>query len=252
MNTFEAVRLSKRFGKRSILHDVSLSLKSGQMIGLLGPNGSGKTTCFSILSGLINPDQGSIALNGVEITSLPLYQRARLGITYLPQNHSIFRGLSVIENILAILEYQEQDPQIRKNRADSLLEAFHLDHLKDFSALHLSGGEKRRLEIARCLCLQPQFLFLDEPLAGVDPIAIRDIQSLLIRLARDQSIGILMTDHNVRETLSLVDFAYVIADGHILAQGTPQSLVQQDEVKRIYLGKHFSEESHPGFIKKLD
>ena len=231
--------IGKRYKKHPVLRNVSLHVQRGEAIGLLGPNGAGKTTCFYIVSGLTHADSGQIFLDGEEITTLPMYRRARLGIGYLPQEPSIFRGLTVEENILAVLETLESDPRQRKNELNSLLEEFSISHLRDSSAVSLSGGERRRLEIARALASHPHFILLDEPLAGIDPVAVNDIRELILHL-KERGIGVLITDHNVRETLALVDRAYILHDGLVISQGAPADIVQDEEVRRVYLGKRFT------------
>jgi lipopolysaccharide export system ATP-binding protein len=234
-----ASRIGKAYKGRPVLRDISLSVNRGEAVGLLGPNGAGKTTCFYIITGLILPDHGSIALDGMEVTSLPMYRRARLGIGYLPQEASIFRGLSVENNIRAVLEVVEPDRDIREQRLDELLAEFSITHLRRTPALALSGGERRRAEIARALASQPHFILLDEPFAGVDPIAVNEIRELVSHL-RERGIGVLITDHNVRETLDIVDRAYILHDGVVLMQGTPSEIVAHKDVRRVYLGERFS------------
>ncbi len=235
----EALSLGKRFKKRPVLRDVSLRVQRGEVVGLLGPNGAGKTTCFYIVSGLIAPDYGTIRLDGEDITRLPMYRRARLGIGYLPQEASIFRGLSVSDNIRAILEASEPDRDRREAMLDDLLAEFSISHLQRTPAMALSGGERRRVEIARALAAQPQFMLLDEPLAGIDPVALGDIRDLVLHL-KDRGIGVLITDHNVRETLDVVDRAYIIHDGHVLMEGKPAEILAHEDVRRVYLGERFS------------
>ena len=234
-----ARNLGKRFKDRPVLRDVSLRLNKGEIVGLLGPNGAGKTTCFYILTGLISPDSGNVLLDGRDVTSLPMYRRARLGIGYLPQETSIFRGLSVEENIRAVLEVVEPNRDKRMAALDSLLAEFSISHLRRTPALALSGGERRRVEIARALASYPQFILLDEPLAGIDPIAIGEIRDLISHL-RDRGIGVLITDHNVRETLDIVDRAYIIHDGTVLMEGGPEEIVKHQDVRRVYLGERFT------------
>ncbi|NBC31404.1 MAG: LPS export ABC transporter ATP-binding protein [Alphaproteobacteria bacterium] len=231
--------LGKRYRKRPVLRDVSISLQRGEVVGLLGPNGAGKTTCFYIVIGLIAPDSGSISLDGEELTELPMYRRARLGIGYLPQEASIFRGLSVEENIRAVLELQDEEPEMREAMLGDLLAEFSLTHLRRTPALALSGGERRRVEIARALACRPHFMLLDEPLAGIDPIAVNDIRELVAQL-RNRGIGVLITDHNVRETLDIVDRAYILHDGRVLMHGAPSEIVAHKDVRRVYLGETFS------------
>jgi len=231
--------LGKRFKKRPILRGVGLSVKRGEAVGLLGPNGAGKTTTFYIITGLVSPDYGKISLDGYDITNLPMYRRSRMGIGYLPQEASIFRGLSVEDNIRAILEIVEESPDKRESRLDELLAEFSITHLRRTPALALSGGERRRVEIARCLASNPHFILLDEPLAGIDPIAVGEIRDLVSHL-KDRGIGVLITDHNVRETLEIVDRAYILHDGMVLMEGKPSEIVSHKEVRRVYLGERFS------------
>jgi lipopolysaccharide export system ATP-binding protein len=218
---------------------VSLSVQRGEAVGLLGPNGAGKTTCFYMITGLIAPDYGEIALDGVDVTDLPMYRRARLGIGYLPQETSIFRGLTVEQNIRAVLELVEPERDRREAALAELLAEFSISHLRRTPALALSGGERRRVEIARALASQPHFVLLDEPLAGIDPIAVGDIRDLVSHL-KDRGIGVLITDHNVRETLEIVDRAYILHDGQVLMQGAPAEIVASADVRRVYLGERFS------------
>jgi lipopolysaccharide export system ATP-binding protein len=234
-----ATNLGKQFQKRPVLRDVSIGVKRGEAVGLLGPNGAGKTTCFYIITGLISADVGSITLDGHDITSLPMYRRARLGIGYLPQEASIFRGLSVEANIRAVLEVVEPVVETREAMLDELLAEFSISHLRRTPALALSGGERRRVEIARALATQPHFMLLDEPLAGIDPIAVNDIREL-VRHLKNRGIGVLITDHNVRETLDIVDRAYVLHDGRVIMDGTPGEVAADVNVRRVYLGDRFS------------
>ena len=234
-----AENLAKSFKKRPVLRGVSLSVDRGEVVGLLGPNGAGKTTCFYIITGLITPDYGRIALDGTDITELPMYRRARLGVGYLPQEASIFRGLTVAQNIRAVLELVEKDRDKREAALDDLLAEFSITHLRRTSALALSGGERRRVEIARALAAKPNFILLDEPFAGIDPIAVTEIRELVLHL-KDRGIGVLITDHNVRETLELVDRAYILHDGTVLMQGLPSEIVADEAVRRVYLGERFS------------
>lgn len=234
-----AENIGKRYRKRPVLRGVSVSVNRGEIVGLLGPNGAGKTTCFYIITGLISADYGVIRLDGQEITDLPMYRRARLGIGYLPQEPSIFRGLTVEGNIRAILEVSERDATVRQAALDDLLAEFSITHLRRTPALALSGGERRRVEIARALAARPHFMLLDEPLAGIDPIAVSDIRDLVLQL-RDRGIGVLITDHNVRETLELVDRAYILHDGKVLMEGSPREIVADESVRRVYLGERFS------------
>ena len=231
--------LRKSYRKRSVIRDVSLSLKRGEVVALLGPNGSGKTTTFYAIAGLISSDGGQVLLDGQDISRLPMYRRARLGIGYLPQEMSVFRGLNVEENILAILDISEPNIHKRREKLESLLAEFAIEHLRRTPALALSGGERRRVEIARSLAANPRFLLLDEPFAGVDPISVSDIRQLVTELKK-RAIGVLVTDHNVRETLHLVDRAYILHDGKVLMSGTAQEVIEDDDVKRVYLGNSFS------------
>jgi lipopolysaccharide export system ATP-binding protein len=231
--------IGKRYDKRVVLRDVSLSVRRGEVVGLLGPNGAGKTTCFYSIMGLAMPDSGRILLDGHDITSLPMYRRAVLGLGYLPQETSIFRGMTVEQNILAVLEVAEPDKAARAARLESLLGEFNITRLRDAPAMALSGGERRRCEIARALAANPSIMLLDEPFAGIDPISIADIRALVVQL-RDRDIGVLITDHNVRETLEIVDRACIIYDGRVLFEGTPQALVADENVRRVYLGEDFS------------
>jgi len=234
-----AANVGKRFRKRPVLRDVNVGVQRGEAVGLLGPNGAGKTTCFYIITGLIAPDVGTISLDGQDITDLPMYRRARLGIGYLPQEASIFRGLTVEQNIRAVLEVAEPESQVRESIIDELLAEFSITHLRRAPALALSGGERRRVEIARALATQPHFILLDEPLAGIDPIAVSDIRDLVAHL-KDRGIGVLITDHNVRETLDIVDRAYILHEGRVLMEGTPPEIVSDVDVRRVYLGEKFS------------
>ncbi|MEX0697826.1 MAG: LPS export ABC transporter ATP-binding protein [Dongiaceae bacterium] len=234
-----AQHLVKSFRKRPVLRGVSLSVRRGEAVGLLGPNGAGKTTCFYIITGLIKPDDGAVILDGVDVTDLPMYRRARLGIGYLPQEASIFRGLSVERNIRTVLEIVEPDRHKRAQRLDELLTEFSISHLRRAPALSLSGGERRRVEIARALASQPGFILLDEPLAGIDPIAVGEIRDLVSHL-KDRGIGVLITDHNVRETLDIVDRAYILHEGKVLREGRPSEIVLDQDVRRVYLGERFS------------
>ncbi len=231
--------LSKRFGSRTVVRDVSLSLAQGEAVGLLGPNGAGKTTVFYMIMGLLNADSGWVELDGHDISASPMYRRARLGIGYLPQEASIFRGLTVEANIRAVLEIVEPSRKERRKQLDALLEEFKISHLRKTPAIALSGGERRRVEIARALASNPSFMLLDEPFAGIDPIAIGDIRNLVHHLT-ERGIGVLITDHNVRETLELIDRAYIIYDGGVLMEGTPEQIVTNPDVRRLYLGEQFS------------
>jgi lipopolysaccharide export system ATP-binding protein len=230
--------LAKHYNKRPVVRDVSLTLKRGEAVGLLGPNGAGKTTCFYMISGLIRPDAGKITLDGQDITFLPMYRRARLGIGYLPQEMSIFRGMTVEENILAVLQAVEDDNTRREQQLENLLAEFSITHLRYSPAQALSGGERRRAEIARALAAQPEFILLDEPLAGIDPIAVNDIRSLIVHL-KERGIGVLITDHNVRDTLEIVDRAYILHGGQVLMEGDPQAIIGNKDVRRVYLGDKF-------------
>lgn len=229
----------KSFKSRAVVRGVSLSVARGETVGLLGPNGAGKTTVFYMITGLIPADEGRVLIDGEDITRLPMYQRARLGIGYLPQEASIFRGLTVEQNIRAVLELIEPDKAKREEHLDSLLEEFKITRVRKSPSLALSGGERRRVEIARALASRPSYMLLDEPFAGIDPIAIGDIR-LLVRHLTDRGIGVLITDHNVRETLELVDRAYIIYDGQLLTEGTPQEIIDNKDVRRVYLGDEFS------------
>ncbi len=229
----------KTFKKRTVVKGVSINLKRGKSVGLLGPNGAGKTTVFYMITGLIKPDEGSVFIDGYDVTKLSMYRRARLGIGYLPQEASIFRGLSVEDNIMAVLQVTEPNKKERKRRLDELLEEFKIARLRKQPSIALSGGERRRCEIARALASRPAYMLLDEPFAGIDPLAINDIRTL-VRHLTDRGIGVLITDHNVRETLDLIDRAYIIYDGRVLIEGTPAEVVANEEVKRVYLGDMFS------------
>jgi len=233
-----AYNLGKSFQKRPVLREVNVAVQRGEAVGLLGPNGAGKTTCFYIITGLIRPDVGTITLDGEDITDLPMYRRARMGIGYLPQEASIFRGLTVEQNIRAVLEVSEPIPEIRESTIDALLAEFSITHLRRAPAMALSGGERRRVEIARALATQPHFILLDEPLAGIDPIAVSDIRDLVAHL-KDRGIGVLITDHNVRETLGIVDRAYILHEGQVLMDGVPGEIVNDPNVRRVYLGERF-------------
>lgn len=231
--------LGKSYAKRPVVRDVSISVSRGEAVGLLGPNGAGKTTCFYMITGLIAPDYGTIMLDGTDITTLPMYRRARQGIGYLPQEASIFRGMTVEQNIMAVLEVTEPVMEKRQVMLDELLAEFSVTHLRHAPAIALSGGERRRVEIARALASHPSFILLDEPLAGIDPIAVGEIRTLVSHL-KDRGIGVLITDHNVRETLEIIDRAYIIHDGVVLMEGTPSQIVGDAEVRRVYLGEKFT------------
>jgi lipopolysaccharide export system ATP-binding protein len=233
-----AERLNKRYRKRVVVRDVSLEVRSGEVIGLLGPNGAGKTTCFYMMVGLVPMDGGELFLDGKRLTHMPIHRRARLGLSYLPQEPSIFRRLTVAENVQAVLELYQDNPQTIRNRLDSLLHDLHIGHLHENLAVSLSGGERRRVEIARALASEPRFILLDEPFAGVDPIAVLEIQKI-IGFLKEREIGVLITDHNVRETLGICDRAYIINDGSVLAYGKPEEIVYNENVRKVYLGEHF-------------
>ena len=230
--------LRKSYRKRVVIRDVTMTLDRGEVVALLGPNGSGKTTSFYAIAGLVNPDAGQVMIDGRDATWLPMYRRARLGIGYLPQEMSIFRGLSVEDNIKAVLDIAEKDTHRRRERLEELLGDFSIEHLRRAPALALSGGERRRVEIARCLAADPKYLLLDEPFAGVDPISVGDIRHLVADL-KTRGIGVLITDHNVRETLEIVDRAYILHDGQVLMSGTPDEVVRNENVRRVYLGDNF-------------
>ncbi|MEL6476347.1 MAG: LPS export ABC transporter ATP-binding protein [Pseudomonadota bacterium] len=232
------IGLGKSYRRRPVVRDVSMVLKRGEAVGLLGPNGAGKTTCFYMIIGLVNSDAGSILVDGRDVSTLPMYRRAWLGLGYLPQEASIFRGLSVEENIMAVLELVEPDRVARSNRLDALLGEFSITHLRRTRAAALSGGERRRVEIARCLATNPSYVLLDEPFAGIDPIAVGEIRDLVGHL-KERGIGVLITDHNVRETLEIIDRAYILHDGAVLMNGTPDEVVQDANVRRVYLGEGF-------------
>ncbi|WP_321488241.1 LPS export ABC transporter ATP-binding protein [uncultured Hyphomonas sp.] len=231
--------IAKAFGKRQVVRDVSLSLQRGEVVGLLGPNGAGKTTCFYMIMGLIGADSGTISIDGEDVTRLPMYQRARLGVGYLPQEASIFRGMTVEENVLAVAELVEKDRAARMAQVDSLLSELHVEHLRHQAATSLSGGERRRVEIARALASRPSFMLLDEPFTGIDPLAISDISDL-VRYLKQRGLGVLITDHQVRETLQIVDRAYVMYDGEVLFNGSPESVLKNEDVRRVYLGEQFA------------
>ena len=234
----QAAGLWKTYGKRPVLRDVSIRVKGGEVVGLLGPNGAGKTTTFSIIVGIIRPDRGDVHYNDDDITTLPMHKRARKGVTYLPQEPSVFRKLTVAENIMAILETTALTRPQRQDRLTQLLADLRISHLAANRADSLSGGERRRVEISRALVMSPAFMLLDEPFAGIDPISVVDIQDIIIQL-RDQGIGILVTDHNVRETLSICDRAYILSDGSVFEEGTPQELTESSRARKVYLGERF-------------
>jgi len=237
--TLMARGLTKSYKGRQVVSGVSIGLRAGEAVGLLGPNGAGKTTCFYMVTGLVPVDQGTIMIDGYNVTSMPMYRRARLGVGYLPQEASIFRGLTVEQNVRAVLEVVESSRKERERSLDALLEEFHITHLRKAPSISLSGGERRRLEIARALASRPSYMLLDEPFAGIDPIAVTDIQQLVRHLTA-RGIGVLITDHNVRETLGLIDRAYIIHAGEVLTHGQPDEIVSNPDVRRLYLGEGFS------------
>ncbi len=237
-SVLRAAGLKKRYRKRTVVSDVSLTVESGEVVGLLGPNGAGKTTCFYMILGLVPIDRGSVTLDGQDLTHLPIFRRSRLGLSYLPQEASIFRKLSVAQNIQAVLELQGVEADEVEPRLEALLDDLHIGHLRASPALSLSGGERRRVEIARALATSPRFILLDEPFAGVDPIAVLDIQQI-IRFLKERGIGVLITDHNVRETLGICDHAYIINQGSVLAFGKPQEIIYNEAVRKVYLGENF-------------
>ena len=240
ISLLSAHKLAKSYSRRPAVKDVSLSVKRGEIVGLLGPNGAGKTTCFYIIIGLISADDGVILINDEDVTALPMHGRAQQGLGYLPQEPSIFRALSVQDNILAILETRKElDRRDRQEALEKLLDEFQISHLAKNKGMSLSGGERRRVEIARTLAANPQFILLDEPFAGVDPISVNDIKNI-IRQLRDKGIGILITDHNVRETLDICERAYIVGEGRVIAEGIPSYILKNDQVKKTYLGDHFS------------
>jgi lipopolysaccharide export system ATP-binding protein len=238
MSRLQANALKKRYKARTVVHDVSLEVNSGEIVGLLGPNGAGKTTCFYMIVGLVAADAGGIAIDGRDVTHLPIHQRARQGLSYLPQEASIFRKLTTAENIRAVLELTDRDESEIEENLNQLLDDLHIAHLRDSPSVSLSGGERRRLEIARALATRPRFILLDEPFAGVDPIAVIDIQKI-VRYLRERDIGVLITDHNVRETLGICDRAYIISEGRVLASGKPDAIIDDPNVRKVYLGEHF-------------
>jgi lipopolysaccharide export system ATP-binding protein len=238
MSQLRAENLKKRYKARTVVKDVSLDVSSGEVVGLLGPNGAGKTTCFYMMVGLVALDGGDLFLDEQALTHTPIHRRARLGLSYLPQEASIFRKLTVAENIRAVLELRDLEEEEIHAQLDTLLQDLHIAHLRNSPAISLSGGERRRVEIARALATQPRFILLDEPFAGVDPIAVLDIQKI-IRFLRERDIGVLITDHNVRETLGICDRAYIINDGSVLAAGKPEEIVYNESVRKVYLGEHF-------------
>ncbi|RKP59388.1 LPS export ABC transporter ATP-binding protein [Pararobbsia silviterrae] len=243
-STLNVRNLQKRYGARTVVKDVSIDVKSGEVVGLLGPNGAGKTTSFYMIVGLVPLDRGDIELDGHSISRMPIHQRARLGLSYLPQEASVFRKLTAEQNIRAVLELQVDandkplTPNVVSARAEALMDELQITHLRDNPALSLSGGERRRVEIARALATNPSFILLDEPFAGVDPIAVLEIQKI-VRFLKERNIGVLITDHNVRETLGICDHAYIISDGSVLASGAPKDIIENERVRRVYLGEHF-------------
>lgn len=238
MSLLVAENLAKRYKSRQVVTDASIQVASGEVVGLLGPNGAGKTTCFYMMVGLISADDGQIRLDETDITRLPVYKRAQLGLSYLPQEPSIFRRLSVAENIAAMLELKGYDEAEVETRLENLLEDLHITHLRDAAAIGLSGGERRRVEIARALATSPRFVLLDEPFAGIDPISVIDIQKI-VRFLTERDIGVLITDHNVRETLGICNRAYILNDGRVMAAGTPDEIIYNETVRKVYLGEHF-------------
>ncbi|MCX7672996.1 MAG: LPS export ABC transporter ATP-binding protein [Thiobacillaceae bacterium] len=238
MSVLEAIALTKRYRARQVVNGVSIQVASGEVVGLLGPNGAGKTTCFYMLVGLVRPDGGRILLDGEDITHAPVHRRARKGLCYLPQEPSIFRRLTVAENVAAVLELRGLRGQALQEHLDYLLEDLHITHLREAHAASLSGGERRRVEIARALAMHPRFVLLDEPFAGIDPISVMDIQKI-VRFLTERDIGVLITDHNVRETLGICDRAYIISEGSVLAAGGAQEIVYNESVRKVYLGEHF-------------
>jgi lipopolysaccharide export system ATP-binding protein len=237
-SVLRAEGLMKRYRKRTVVSDVSLTVESGEVVGLLGPNGAGKTTCFYMILGLVPIDRGSVTLDGEDLTHLPIFRRSRLGLSYLPQEASIFRKLTVAQNIQAVLELQGVEAEEVDTRLEALLDDLHIGHLRSSPAISLSGGERRRVEIARALATSPRFILLDEPFAGVDPIAVLDIQQI-IRFLKERGIGVLITDHNVRETLGICDHAYIINQGAVLAFGKPEEIIYNEAVRKVYLGENF-------------
>jgi len=234
-----AIQIGKAYRGRRVVKDVSINLRRGEIVGLLGPNGAGKTTCFYMITGLVQVDQGQILLDGQDVTTLPMYQRARLGVGYLPQEPSIFRGLTVEQNVMSVVELTERNGARRRELVDELLGELRVDHLRDAPANALSGGERRRVEIARALAARPSFMLLDEPFAGIDPLAINDIRDLITFL-KQRGLGILITDHNVRETLQIVDRASIMYDGEVLFEGTPDAILKNEAVKKVYLGDQYA------------
>ena len=238
MSLLKVTGLRKKYKARTVVKDVSFEVRSGEVVGLLGPNGAGKTTCFYMIVGLVSADGGEITVDGEAFTHLPIHRRARLGLSYLPQEISVFRKLNVAENIRAVLELQPLTEEQIEQRLDELIDELHISHLRDNTSISLSGGERRRVEICRALATSPRFILLDEPFAGVDPIAVLDIQKI-IRFLKERGIGVLITDHNVRETLGICDHAYIINEGEVLAAGKPEEIVYNESVRKVYLGEHF-------------
>ncbi len=239
LKTLSASNLSKIYGKKTVIRNISFNVKQNEVVAILGPNGAGKTTSFYMLVGLVLPNEGDVFLDDINITKMPIHQRAKLGISYLPQEMSIFRGLTVEQNIMAVLEIVEKNPKKQQEKLEQLLSEFSITHIRKSHALSLSGGERRRVEIARAIATNPIFILLDEPFAGVDPIAVGDIRQMVLHL-KDRGIGVLITDHNVRETLLVVDRAYIIYDGAVLTSGDKQTIINNETVKKVYLGNDFS------------
>ncbi|MDR2239724.1 MAG: LPS export ABC transporter ATP-binding protein [Zoogloeaceae bacterium] len=238
MSVLKAAGLRKKYKSRTVVKDVSFEVRSGEVVGLLGPNGAGKTTCFYMIVGLVGVDGGEIDIDGEILTHMPIHRRAKLGLSYLPQEMSVFRKLNVADNIRAVLELQPCEKEQIEERLEALLNELHIAHLRDNASISLSGGERRRVEIARALATSPRFILLDEPFAGVDPIAVLDIQKI-IRFLKERGIGVLVTDHNVRETLGICDHAYIVNEGEVLAAGKPEEIVYNERVRKVYLGEHF-------------
>jgi len=239
MSILQARNLAKSYKKRTVVRDVSLSIESGEIVGLLGPNGAGKTTCFYMIVGLVAADAGSISMDGEDVTALPMHGRARRGLGYLPQEASVFRKLSVADNLMAILETRrELNKEARRQKMEELLQEFHITHIRDSLGMSLSGGERRRVEIARALAMEPEFVLLDEPFAGVDPISVSDIKQIIEHL-KSRGIGVLITDHNVRETLDICEKAYIVSEGRIIAEGSPADILNNEKVRKVYLGDQF-------------
>ena len=240
MSELSAQHLAKSYKGRTVVIDVSLAVKKGQVVGLLGPNGAGKTTCFYMIAGIVKSDRGSVFIHGDDVTKLPMHGRARAGLGYLPQEASVFRKMTVTENILAILETRKDLNRAQRNeKLESLLSEFHITHIRNSLGMALSGGERRRVEIARALATEPEFILLDEPFAGVDPISVSDIKQIIQQL-KNRNIGVLITDHNVRETLDICEKAYIVSEGHIIAEGSPQTVLNNAKVREVYLGQHFT------------